>query len=220
MNKIIHQVFIQFEPNKDLCDIPIFSTQTKLTQEYCKSNNITYKLWREPDIDTLLLKYTQFRKLYDNFKQPIQRVDFIRYLILYDQGGIYIDCDIHPIADITELFTMNQFFVRWNDDKRMLPYNAVLGSKPNNPLYEAIFQEIIDSVIEKDKIDIYKKWIGRYVFQTTGHFMLQRVIKRYKHMDDIFKLDILKINTKDGKVVSGNNPLFEDYNASIWYQGK
>jgi mannosyltransferase OCH1-like enzyme len=220
MNKTIHQVYGVFNDGIVIEDIDIFNKQTTKTKQFCDKHNINYKMWNYNMCEELINKYPQYRKLYDNFKQSIQRADFIRYLILYDQGGIYIDCDIHPIADISELFNMNQFFVRWNDDKRMLPYNAVLGSKPNNPLYEAIFQEIIDSVIEKDKIDIYKKWIGRYVFQTTGHFMLQRVIKRYKHMDDIFKLDILKINTKDGKVVSGDNPLFEDYNASIWYQGK
>ncbi len=214
MEQIIHQVFIKFQPDKDLCNIPVFNYKVKRTQEYCKKNNISYKLWREDDIDKLLLKYPQFRKLYDNFKYPIQRVDFIRYLILYDKGGIYIDCDISPIGDVSSLFELEEFFVKWNNEKRDLPYIAVLGTKSKNPLYEDIFKEIINSVIEKDKIEIYGKWVGRYVFQTTGHYMLKRVLKKYK---DAKLLDILKINSKGGEVISGVCPIFEDENASVWY---
>ena len=44
--------------------------------------------------------------------------------------------------------------------------------------------------------------------------MLQRVLKKHKIKDF---LDILKIYAKDGRVVSGKNPLFEDTSSSIWY---
>ena len=33
-------------------------------------------------------------------------------------------------------------------------------------------------------------------------------------------LDIMKIHNKSGKIVQGKNPLFEDANASVWYDGK
>ena len=44
--------------------------------------------------------------------------------------------------------------------------------------------------------------------------MLQRVLRKHKITDF---LDILKIFAKDGRVVQGKNPLFEDTSASVWY---
>jgi len=215
MKEIIHQVYGVFNDNKPLEDIPIFKTQVLKTIEFCEKYKIEYKMWNNDDCEKLINKYPQYRQLYDNFRFPIMKADFIRYLILYDEGGIYIDCDVAPIGDVSSLFMLNEFFVRWNDDKRQLPYNAVLGSVSKNVLYEDIFKEIIKSKREKDTISIYDKWRGRYVFQTTGHFMLNRVLKKYQ---DVPKLDILKVHKKGGiDIISDIQPIFEDYNASIWY---
>jgi len=215
MEQTIHQVFFKFKQGKDLNDIPIFKLMTNKTYQYCKKNNIHYKLWGNRECNILLNKYPQFINLYNNFREEIQKVDFIRYLILYDEGGIYLDCDVAPIGDVSYLFEMSEFFVKWHDDKKQLPYIAVLGTKSKNSLYEDIFDEIIKSVKQKNTMDIYDKWRGRYVFQTTGHYMLNRVLKKYK---DIKKLDILKIHTKGGiDVISDAVPVFEDFNASIWY---
>lgn len=214
MEETIHQVFIKFKPDKDLCDIPVFDSKVKKTQEYCEKYNISYKLWREDDIDELLTKYPEYRKFYNEFRHPIQKVDFIRYLILYDQGGIYVDCDVCPIGDVSYLFEMNEFFVKWNNEKKDLPYIAVLGSKSKNPLYEDIFKEIIVSVYTRENSETFKRWVCRYVFQTTGHFMLQRVLKKHK---GVKILDILKINKYGGRVISGPCPVFEDENAAVWW---
>jgi mannosyltransferase OCH1-like enzyme len=206
MEHTIHQVYGVFNDGKPIEDIPIFDTMSQRTQAYCKEKHINYKMWDNDMCNELINKYPHYKELYENFREKIQKADFIRYLILYDEGGIYVDCDVAPIGDVSEL---------WNNDKRKLPYNAVLGSQSKNVLYEDIFKEIIKSNKEKSKMDIYDTWKGRFVFQTTGHYMLQRVLKKHK---DVPKLDILKIHTKgDVDVVSDVCPIFEDYNASIWY---
>ena len=212
--RIIHQVFIQFKQGEPLKDIPIFKQQVDITRQFCNQNDIDYQLWGEEDCKKLLSKYPQYIDLYTNFREEIQRIDFIRYLILYDEGGLYIDCDICPINDIDELFEKDQFFVRWHDDKRQLPYIAVLGSVKNSTLYGEIIEHLVTSYKEKSTMEIYKKWIGRFVFQTTGHYMLQRVLKNYPQVE---RLDILKINNKKGEIIQGENPLFEDYNISYWF---
>ena len=74
-----------------------------------------------------------------------------------------------------------------------------------------------ESFHKLSKKEIYKTWKGRFVFQTTGHFMLQRVLKKNKIKG---YLDIVKIHTKEGKIVQGSNPLFEDTSASVWYDKK
>ena len=147
------------------------------------------------------------------------RIDFGRYLILWNFGGIYIDLDICIIKNksIQSLFDKKYFFVKWADDKRSLPYNAVLGTQKEIDLYKDILNHCKESYYEKRKQAIYKKWKGRFVFQTTGHYMLQRVLKKHKIKDF---LNIMKIHSKSGKIIKGPNPLFEDANASVWYDDK
>ena len=212
--RIINQVYGVFNDGKSIESIPIFHQQVSKTKQYCQTNDIIYKMWGNQECNELINKYPQYKDLYENFRFPIQKADFIRYLILYDEGGIYVDCDVAPIGDMNDLFELNEFFVRWHDDKKQLPYNAILGSVPKSELYEDIFKQIHHDYAEKIKIKTYETWVGRFVFQTTGHHMLARVLKNYK---DIPKLDILKIYGKGGEVISDVCPIFEDFNCSIWY---
>ena len=46
--------------------------------------------------------------------------------------------------------------------------------------------------------------------------MLERVLQKHNMKDKVF--DILRVKTKNGKIVSGKNPYFEDDNASVWFK--
>jgi len=219
-NQTIHQIFFNIGKG-ELKDIKPFYKCYKHNKAYCKKNTIKYKLWSRKQIEKLLEKpkNKEFKKVYYDFDQDIMRIDFGRYLIMWNYGGIYIDLDICIIKNksIKPLFDKDYFFVRWNDDKRKLPYNAVLGTQKENPLYKDILDHSKESYYEKRKQKVYKQWKGRFVFQTTGHYMLQRVLKN-KSKKNI--LNIMKIHTKSGKIVQGPKPLFEDNNASMWYSDK
>ena len=43
--------------------------------------------------DFMVAEYPWFLETYDNYPQPIQRADAIRYFVLAHYGGIYIDLD-------------------------------------------------------------------------------------------------------------------------------
>ena len=211
---IVHQIFFNIGKG-ELNEIPRFYQCYKNNKSKCKKQGIRYKLWSRKMVEDLLDKREnlEYKKLYYDFSQDIMRIDFARYLILYRFGGIYIDLDICMMnKSIKHLFKLPYFFVRWSDSH--LPYNALLGSQKNNLLYKEILDHCKESYYTKRKQSIYKTWKGRFVFQTTGHFMLQRVLKKNKIKDF---LDIVKIHTKDGRIVQGSNPLFEDTSASVWY---
>ena len=220
----VHQIFYNIGKG-ELKDIPAFNKCYNHNKAYCKKRGINYKLWSRKEVEALLKKPKNkgYQKVYYDFDEDIQRIDFGRYLILWNLGGIYIDLDICIInsKSIKPLFNEDYFFVRWHDSK--LPYNAILGTKAENPLYKDILDHCQESFYEKKKQKIYKTWKGRFVFQTTGHFMLQRVLKKHKITD--FK-DIVKIKTKEGSIVCDKlrkncpNALFEDSSASVWFEGK
>jgi mannosyltransferase OCH1-like enzyme len=217
INRQIHQIFFDLGKGQ-IKDIPDFRESQRKTVRYCKENKIIYKLWTEQDCDDLIKSFEpHFQGLYHNFREPIQKIDFIRYVILYRFGGIYLDLDVHPLADITHLFEETYFFCRWHEGK--LPYIAILGAEAGLGLYKDILDHCYESYKEKVKMPIYDKWVGRFVYQTTGHYMVQRVLKKHKikHTD---LLDIIAVWSKGKYVGKTSGNLFFDNNSSIWYDGK
>lgn len=211
--KIVHQIYGIFNDNIELNDIPCFKTNTDLTKDYCKNNGYEYRMWNLKDCEELICEYyPEYIDLWSEFRLPIQKADFIRYLILHHYGGFYVDCDVHPINNLDDLLHQVFFFVCWNNDKKRKPYNAVMGATPKCHLFITICNDIIERVEEKQSMKIYDKWVGRLVFQTTGHHMLKH------HVPDCRIKDIMFIeNKKKNIIVKSDNPYFKDSNASIWY---
>jgi len=252
----IHQIYGIFDDGVPLKDIKIFNDNVIKTRKYCKKHNIKHQLWNlrgdntiirdnNKDIkiksmscnDLIKNKFKKYSKLWNNLKRksttdnphfnPILGADFIRYCILYEHGGIYIDCDIHPISGkyskLKEQYNRYPFFfVHWADDEKKLPYNAIMGS---SKIKQQIFTKIIDecekSYNKNVNKPIYKQWKGRFIFQVTGHYMINRVIKKEKAQSNV--LNILRVTNKQNNIVCDKPPkcpnaLFEDSNASVWYQ--
>ena len=213
---IIHSIFYDFGEGKTIQDYPRFVECADHNERFAEDNQQTYcyLLWDKIKCDALIRdRFSEYQNLWDDFVYPIQKVDFIRYCILYTFGGIYLDLDVKIIQNPEPLLSDPCFFTSWTDDKRQLPYNAIMGAESDLKLFEDILKHCQESFYEKLKVKQYETWKGRFVFQTSGHFMLQRVLKRHK----ITPKDLLKVNTKDGKVVSSQNPYFEDFNISSWY---
>ena len=187
----IHQIFMDIgKGNLYQAAKGRFYQSHKLTSKLCKRAYITYHLWGKTEIEALISGVANGRYLdfYKKLREDIQRIDFAKYVILYKYGGIYMDLDVNIIEDdnralrnLMRLFKLEYLFVRWNDST--LPYNAILGASRKHPLFLAIIKGTKQAYIEKSKMPIYKKWKGRFVFQTTGHYMLQRVLKQH-NIDD------------------------------------
>ena len=214
--KQIHQVFIGFDiPHKNLDEFPVFVSQQKKTMKHCQEYGIDYKLWSEKDCNELLkTKYPHYEEFYNSMRYGVQKADFIRYLILYEYGGLYIDLDVCPIENIRDVFSQDVYFVKWDNCKKNLPYNAILGSSPKHKIFKDIIDHCIESYKEKESMEIYHTRVGRFVFQTTGHLMVERVLKKYPFVG---RWNVLRIHTKEGTIVEGHYPLFEDYSVSSWY---
>jgi len=210
--KKIHQIFWSFT-GKELNDIPKFKEHTLKTEQFANHYGYEYKLWDLKECEELIVEhFPKYITLWTEFRFPIQRCDFIRYLILFIHGGWYLDCDVYPIQDLTPLENNNQVFTTWHIDHKRLPYNAVMGSTHRNPLFLDIMQECEKRTYDKQSKKIYDTWKGRLVFQTTGHFMLNSVIDK----KDVY--DLLTIFNEKKKINnSSHNPYFHDSNISSWW---
>jgi mannosyltransferase OCH1-like enzyme len=58
----------------------------------------TTKLWNKQQCEELIKKYPQYSEIYYKLPRNIQRADFIRYLIVYDEAGFFSDLDCRPAA--------------------------------------------------------------------------------------------------------------------------
>ena len=78
----------------------LFINCQKKVINFCEKNNYEYYLWDKYKCDHLIRKYQEFYDLYNSVKYDIMRVDIIRFLILYEFGGLYIDLDCYPIENL------------------------------------------------------------------------------------------------------------------------
>ena len=146
--------------------------------------NCEYRLWSEEECEDLLRDYPEFRKLYYSCKYKIMKIDIIRFIILYEHGGLYADLDVIPV--VKELPSY-EFAVSKNDQR--LNIEVLLSTKSNKVLLD--FLEYVEKqIVLKNEIDIYKNWKLRYVFQTTGPRSFARFLKGKE-------FNILKLNEPD-----------------------
>ncbi|KAI0980079.1 hypothetical protein GJ496_000545 [Pomphorhynchus laevis] len=97
--KIVHQIwFSSF-------DLP---KKFKSNRQRCQSLNKDYefKLWTKQTIENYVnTHHPGMKQLYYSYTYDIQRIDSIRYILLHDFGGIYMDMDISCERPFCELLS-------------------------------------------------------------------------------------------------------------------
>ena len=69
----------------------------QVPHNFCREAHKSYQhyLWTDEDARNFIAKhYPSFIPTYDSYIHPIERVDAMRYFIVYHYGGIYLDLDI------------------------------------------------------------------------------------------------------------------------------
>lgn len=101
------------------------------------------------------------------------RADIARLDILYELGGLYVDCDSEPTGDMTELLGRHSFVAgrspqHINGEHPIT--NAVIGSGAGHPFVQAAIDELPKSV---------RRHKNRTTAQITGPWHLTRTYKTY-----------------------------------------
>src|SRR4051794_26367104 len=70
----------------------------------------TYRLWTDDDyLPFVETHFPDFKQTFVDYSYQIQRVDAIRYLILFTYGGVYADLDIECLRPVDELLANREF---------------------------------------------------------------------------------------------------------------
>ena len=217
----IHQVYGLFEDNKFMFDNELFKqSYLKWNLLVTENNNIrnnyfnyVYKLWDKKSCEELIDKYPDFYYYYD-VKYKIMKADIIRFLILYEYGGIYSDLDVIPniksIHFLSNKDAIDKIYISKYINKFNLWDIEVMGvmEKNNKILYDYLLY-IPSQITEKNNIKIYDTWVVRYVFQTTGPRCFNRFIKKNKLQNNFIELKTILLD-RDIKINDKLNISLED----------
>lgn len=179
--KIIHQVW---EGRKE--PLPDFYIQLGATWKQYHPE-WQYELWNGDRMEALLDScYPHLAKLYFDLRYDVQRWDFIRYLILYKMGGMYVDFDYECLASFDSYTTGNQCFFAMEPEahRRMFGKdiyfnNALMLTPPGHPFFAHIIARLQTAPIT---------YTGRKmhdVLQTTGPLMLTSLYETYKDKNTV-----------------------------------
>jgi len=145
-----------------------------------------YRLWDDTTNRRFIQEhYPWFLRFYDNYSLHIQRVDAVRYFILYTIGGVYVDIDFECFKSIEPLlqgagsvFCMEpEAHCRIHHLDRIVS-NAFMASEPKHPFLYEIIKELITYVSQqKDRC--------RFVLETTGPMLVSRVYETFEDKSQI-----------------------------------
>ncbi|KAL2067502.1 hypothetical protein VTL71DRAFT_1927 [Oculimacula yallundae] len=137
--KIVHQVFHNWKDpgNETLPD------DWRAVSKTCKEKNKGWKymLWTESTSRKFIEdEYPWMLSTYDGYPYPVQRVDAVRYFLLFHYGGIYLDLDNGCLRDLTPL----TYYPLWTTDGgRGALSNNILGARPKHPFYAHLTKSLI-----------------------------------------------------------------------------
>jgi len=155
MPKIIHQIWIGENKRPDIWMDTI--------KKFCNDFGYEYKLWDDNNVNTLNLinkeYYDKEPSLYLGSKNYQLKSDILRYEILYQYGGIYIDADT-VITNGEKLNTIindfsNDVGFGWEKDNTLIA-NSVIFSVKNSKF----MKECIDGMKDRDLSEEPYKSVG------------------------------------------------------------
>jgi mannosyltransferase OCH1-like enzyme len=123
-----------------------------------------YKVWTDADVDSIEIKS---RRIFDKAVNPAMKSDILRYEILRQHGGLYVDTDFQCLKPFDDLLYLN-FFTGISYDDTFVIYNGLIASIPDHPILN-------DSVIIGSD---YSGNIARMIIETTGAYHFTRCFNK------------------------------------------
>lgn len=159
--KIVHQIWLGKE-------MPQLEKQLTAQVKNQLGSDWEYMLWTDTDIHNIKSLNTE---LFFNTPNFGQRSDLLRYAILNDIGGVYMDTDFILYRDINELLDL-EFICGVAYDNYPSLFNGLICSIPNSTLTK--------SLLVMDRELMYND--GMALMDSTGPFFLTR--KVFSHIVD------------------------------------
>ena len=128
--KIIHQIWLGDQSKRP----------NKLIQTWIDKNpSWQHKLWTDNNLPDLICK-----KQFDECPSLAGKADILRYQLLYQEGGFFIDADSECVNPLDDCLINNHCFCCWENEnvRRGLMANGYLASEKGCELMKTIMDRI------------------------------------------------------------------------------
>ena len=151
--KIIHQMW----KNKNIPKHLMTMQQSVIE----KHKDYEYMFWTDDCLEKFIkVNYPEMYDFYNNFEYKIQQLDFIRLLILYHFGGIYIDLDSFCFKNVDSILNYPVSLVETekheafsNDHYPFVLNNAFIAAEKGNDFINKIITNILEYEEPEDYYD-------------------------------------------------------------------
>lgn len=215
--KIIHQIWRQGEADlkERHCYIGYNAWNYQGLIDSWRKHYPDFKhlFWAESLINAFLTTESREIRFAYSKLSYIEQIDFFRYLIIYQFGGIYADCDTLPLKSVEPL--LNTDFLAGIEENRMkhwLTFPASLGvtqyffaAAPRHPLIKAAIDFIVNNA-EMHTPTLEKTGPGLLSYLVLNQFKLP--VRPVEDFGVFF--------TGNGTEVVWKNPYLLHANAGTW----
>ncbi|KAF2149192.1 glycosyltransferase family 32 protein, partial [Myriangium duriaei CBS 260.36] len=168
---IIHFIWFQNEYTSHL-DISTIPATISHAPARCHEHNPSFQIliWNATAASTFMAEhYAWFLPIYTSYPHPIQRIDALKYFLLWHYGGVYMDLDVSCRRPLNPLLA----FPAWYPKASPVGVNNdLMASRARHPLVGMMLEQL--SVKNKS-------WGLTYltVFWSTGPQFVSGVMKRW-----------------------------------------
>lgn len=146
-----------------------------VTSCYEKNVDFGYCHWTDAELERFIAAtYPWFVDTYRNYAYPIQRIDAVRYFLLLQYGGIYLDLDYTCKAPLESSLTVySDFEVVLAETTPTGVTNGFMSSTSDHPFWRYVVRNLADA----------DRWyVVPYatVMFSTGPMYLTRSLERYR----------------------------------------
>jgi len=183
-NKIIHNVFLDigFKPFSERLDY-----QKNIEHNKAMNPDFKFMLWDDAKVNTFIKTQPEnIKKIWGEFPSTFYKIDFVRYLILKEYGGIYMDLDVVSKIPIEDNETIIGFWANPKNNKININNNVI---KLNNTLYDALINYAIEQFYYRSQ-SMPRDWVKRRFLHSVSAKMFIRFIKQRFNKGKIEKLKI------------------------------
>ncbi|KAH8812239.1 nucleotide-diphospho-sugar transferase [Xylogone sp. PMI_703] len=141
-------------------------------QDMCRDNNPNYTIYTwnaDSGREFIEEHYAWFLPTYDGYKFPIQRVDALKYFVLWHYGGVYMDLDISCRRSLDPLLEFSAWFPRASP---LGINNDLMASRPGHPVFGRMIQNLRN-------YDVSYYFTYPTVFWSTGPMFANIMLKDY-----------------------------------------
>ena len=197
--KIIHQ--IRIGPKKPPLDL--IATWQSMNPTW------QHMLWNDDLIQQHYPKGFKNQRLIDEITEWAGKADIMRYEILHDFGGFYIDADSICINALDEFFIESDCFAGFENEQARgnLVANGYIGAVKGCELMKILSEEI------SKKQHVSQEKTGKMAWQTVGPLFFTETIIKYSYPIDIYPSYVFIPEHYSGLKYSGNG---KSYAHQLW----